>query len=96
MPDAEAAIEMFPHLHRGPRQAGPSSGRLQLQPLPPEPDGAVVGHGALVGQAADLPGIAPGRQRLVGRLSLSGGNGKARIEAGEEAGQETRWRPPGW
>lgn len=60
-----------------------------LEQVLPEPHGVVVGHGALVGEAADVLEVLVGGQRPVGAVRIGRGMGKARIIAGEEAREDT-------
>ena len=90
MPDAQTAIEVLPDLDDRPRQGGTVRVRQELQALSREADGAVIGHRALIAQAADLPRILSGEQRPIGQRTLRRGDGKASIAAVQKPGQEGR------
>ena len=60
----------------------------ELQVLRAERDGVVIGHGALMGEAADVVEIEGRREGAVGGPRLGGGARKARIVAWEEGLQD--------
>ena len=86
--DGDGPIEAFVDLDEGFRIAAALRTGEELDALSAERDRVVVVHGALVFEAEDRLGIAPGRPRAVGGCGIGRWVRKARIRAGEEVGQE--------
>ncbi len=82
MPDAETAIELLPDLDGGLGPGEPVEARTQLQVMFAEADRVVMGHGAQVAEAANLPGVHRGIERSPGGPEVIGGDSKAGVEAG--------------
>ncbi len=88
MADREPSIEVAAYDDARLRVAGPVGIGQELQVLRAERDGIIIGHRALMGEAADVVELELRRQGPIGRPGLGGGAGKARIVAREEGRQD--------
>lgn len=86
--DRDGPIEMFPDHDVGLGVAAPMRAGEDLEQVLPEPHGVVVGHGALVREAADVLEVLIGGQWPVGAVRIGGCVSEARIIAGEEARED--------
>jgi len=86
--DRARAVEMFPDHDPGLGEAAAGRAGEDLEQVLTELHGIVVGHGALVGEAADVVEDLLGRQWAIrgGRVRRSAG--KARIVARKESRQD--------
>jgi hypothetical protein len=66
----------------------PARAGQDLEQMLAELDGVVVGHRALIGEAADVIQSVGGRQEAIGTLGIGGSLGEARIVAWEEASED--------
>ncbi len=79
---------MFPDQDAGLGVAATLRAGLELEEVLAELDGIVVGHGAFIGEAADVVEDLLGGERTIHRVRIGRGVSKARMVAREEAGQD--------